>query len=56
LAFRPDLKQIEASYNRVLQNWHEIDDSLELSKVGRKDQPFDKDLMENMLTVWDDKD
>lgn len=53
MAFRPDLKQIEASYDNVLKNWHEIDDSLELTKVGRKDQPFDKPLMENMLLAWD---
>jgi hypothetical protein len=53
LAFRPDLKQIEVSYNRLLKNWQEIDHSLELTKVGRKDQPFDTLLMENMLIAWD---
>jgi hypothetical protein len=37
----------------VLKNWDEIDNSLELSKIGRKDQPFDKLLMENMLIAWD---
>jgi hypothetical protein len=53
LAFRPDLEKIEESYNRVLKNWHEIDNALEITKVGRKDQPFDKALMENMLIAWD---
>jgi hypothetical protein len=53
LAFRPDLKQIEASYARLLKDWHKIDNSLDLTKVGRKDQPFDKALMENMLLAWD---
>jgi hypothetical protein len=53
LAFRPDLKQIEASYERILKDWHKIDDSLELNKVGRKDHPFDKPLMQNMLLAWD---
>jgi hypothetical protein len=53
LAFRPDLKQIEASYDRLLKDWDKIDDSLDLKKVGRKDQPFDKALMENMLLAWD---
>ena len=53
MAFRPNLKQIEESYKRVLRNWHKIDNSLELTKVGRRDQPFDKPLMENMLLAWD---
>ena len=52
LAFRPDLKKIEASYDRLLNNWHKVDDSLDFEKIGRKDQPFDKALMENMPLAW----
>jgi hypothetical protein len=53
LALLPDLKKIEESYVRVLKNWQKIDGLLEQEKVGRKDQPFDKSLMENMLLAWD---
>lgn len=37
----------------VLRNWEKIDDELDLQKIGRKDTPFDKGLMENMLIAWD---
>lgn len=50
---RPNLKEIEASYMEVLQNWEAIDSKLDELKIGRKDTPFDTWLMENMLTAWD---
>lgn len=50
---RPDLKAIEKSYNQVLAHWREIDDQLDALKVGRKDTPFDKMLMDNMLCAWE---
>lgn len=53
MAYRPDLKRIEESYNQVLKNWKKIDDDLDLKKVGRKDTPFDETLMQNMLLAWD---
>lgn len=53
MAYRPDLKKIEASYLEVLENWKQIDDALDLKKIGRKDTPFDRTLMENMMTAWE---
>lgn len=53
MPYRPNLKKIEESYARVLSNWKLIDDQLDLARVGRKDTPFDKKLMENMLTAWE---
>lgn len=49
---RPDLKETEASYSEVLKNGESIDNELETSKIGRKDTPFDKTLMDNMLSAW----
>lgn len=37
----------------VLKKWKEIDDELELRKIGRKDTPFDRQLMDNMLIAWE---
>jgi len=53
MAYRPHLKNIEESYLRVLKNWQEIDDELDRQKIGRKDTPFDRKLMENMLLAWE---
>lgn len=53
MACRPNLKEIEKSYTRVLDNWNNIDNQLETLKVGRKDTPFDQLLMDNMLSAWD---
>lgn len=53
MAYRPDLKKIEQSYNDVLKQWKKIDDDLDLKKIGRKDTPFDETLMQNMLLAWD---
>ena len=53
MAYRPDLKEIEKSYAKVLANWKNIDDQLDQLKVGRKDTPFDQKLMENMLVAWE---
>lgn len=51
--YRPNLKRIEESYQSVLKHWQEIDNLLDHTKVGRKDQPFDKKLMENLLHGWE---
>jgi hypothetical protein len=53
MPYKPDLKKIEESYLSVLANWQTIDDQLDQQKVGRKDTPFDKKLMENMLSAWE---
>ena len=53
MSYRPNLKEIEKSYADVLANWKNIDDQLDLLKVGRKDTPFDRKLMENMLVAWE---
>lgn len=53
MTYRPNLQEIEKSYAQVLANWKQIDDQLDFSKVGRKDTPFDKLLMDNMLSAWD---
>ncbi len=53
MSYRPDLKKIEASYFQVLKEWKNLDDELDLQNIGRKDTPFDKALMENMLIAWD---
>ncbi len=53
MPFRPNLKEIESSYTRVMENWESIDDLLEKHKVGRKDTPFNKRLMDNLLLAWD---
>ncbi|MBT8362809.1 MAG: hypothetical protein KJO32_17810 [Deltaproteobacteria bacterium] len=53
MPFRPNLDEIEKSYAKVLAQWQQIDDQLEKSKVGRKDTPFDTQLMENMLSAWE---
>ena len=51
--YRPNLKRIEESYEDVLKHWQEIDDLLDQTKVGRKDQPFDRPLMDKMLSGWE---
>lgn len=53
MCYRPNLKEIEASYLEVLDNWSDIDDLLDAHHVGRKDTPFDRGLMDNLLTAWD---
>lgn len=53
MALRPDLKKIEESYTSVLNNWQKIDDELERSGIGRKDTPFDRMVMANMLSAWE---
>ncbi len=53
MPYRPNLKEIEKSYTDVLKNWKEIDDQLDRQKIGRKDTPFDKLLMDNLLSAWD---
>lgn len=53
MTYRPNLKEIERSYNEVRKNWQAIDDMLDNEKIGRKDTPFDKVLMENLLLAWD---
>lgn len=53
MSLRPNLKEIESSYLQVLDNWTKIDDLLAVNEIGRKDTPFDKLLMENMLCAWD---
>ena len=53
MELRPDVKKIEQSYDRVLRKWHVIDNELDRLKIGRKDTPFDKTLMENMLLAWE---
>lgn len=53
MVYRPNLKKIESSYATVLANWDTIDDLLDLNKVGRKDTPFDKLLMDNLLSAWE---
>lgn len=50
---RPNLKEIEASYQEVLRNWEAIDNQLDEYKIGRKDTPFDKGLMDNLLSAWE---
>lgn len=53
MPYRPNLKEIEASYIHVLKNWQLIDDQLDEHKIGRKDTPFDRLLMDNLLSAWD---
>jgi len=53
MSYRPDLKEIERSYQEVLAKWMVIDDELDDLKIGRKDTPFDQTLMENMLCAWE---
>ncbi|MGB3211598.1 MAG: hypothetical protein WBB19_12910 [Desulforhopalus sp.] len=53
MSYKPDLKEIERSYQEVLLNWNDIDDQLDCQKIGRKDTPFDQTLMENMLSAWE---
>ena len=53
MPYRPNLKEIETSYIKVLRNWEKIDNLLDAHKVGRKDTPFNKPLMDNLLTAWD---
>jgi hypothetical protein len=53
MPYRPDLKKIAESYATVLKDWKKLDDELDLQKIGRKDTPFDKTVMENMLTAWE---
>lgn len=53
MSYKPDLKEIEASYSQVLKNWAAIDDELEQLGIGRKDTPFDARVMENMLLAWE---
>jgi hypothetical protein len=53
MTYRPNLKEIEASYTSVIKKWDDIDDLLDQHQVGRKDTPFNKPLMDNMLTGWD---
>lgn len=53
MPYKPNLKEIEESYSRVLADWQAIDDLLDRQKVGRKDTPFDRKLMENMLVAWE---
>lgn len=53
MTYRPNLKEIERSYSEVLKNWKLIDDQLASEKIGRKDTPFDKNLMDNLLCAWD---
>lgn len=53
MPYRPNIKEIESSYNEVLENWESIDDLLDKHKVGRKDTPFNGPLMDNLLTAWD---
>ena len=53
MVYRPDLRKIEEAYSEVLKNWKSIDDELEHLKIGRRDTPFDKTLMDNMLSAWD---
>jgi len=53
MPYKPNLKEIEASYIQVLKNWKSIDDQLDEQKIGRKDTPFNRILMDNLLTAWD---
>lgn len=56
MTYRPNIKEIEVSYLEVIKNWKNIDDLLDEHGVGRKDTPFDKQLMENMLLGWEHMD
>ncbi|WP_163340489.1 hypothetical protein [Desulfopila sp. IMCC35008] len=53
MPYRPNLKEIESSYICVLENWESIDNLLDEHKVGRKDTPFNRPLMDNLLNTWD---
>ena len=53
MSYRPDLQEIERSYQEVLLYWKDIDDQLDDLKIGRKDTPFDQPLMDNMLCAWE---
>jgi len=53
MSYRPNIKEIENSYLCVMENWQIIDDLLDRHKVGRKDTPFSKPLMDNLLSAWD---
>jgi len=53
MTFKPSIKEIEESYFDVLKNLKAIDDQLDKNNIGRKDTPFDKNLMENLLSAWD---
>ncbi len=53
MPYRPNLKEIEKSYQEVLTKWTDIDDQLDRLKIGRKDTPFNQLLMDNMLCAWE---
>lgn len=53
MPYRPNLKEIESSYMSVLRNWESIDNLLDEHKIGRKDTPFNRLLMDNLLSAWD---
>jgi hypothetical protein len=53
MTYRPDLHEIEKSYQEVLLHWADIDNQLDKLKIGRKDTPFSQDLMEDMLCAWE---
>ncbi len=53
MPFRPNIQEIEKSYVEVMGNWETIDDQLDRLEVGRKDTPFDRRLMDNMLDAWE---
>lgn len=56
MVLRPNLKEIEKSYSMVLKDWKNLDDLLDDKKIGRKDTPFDQQLMDNMMLAWEHMD
>ena len=48
---RLNLVKVEQSLTRVEKNWKEIDDELELRKIGRKDTPFNADIRAKMMSA-----
>ena len=49
---RLDLVKVEQSLIRVEKNWKEIDDELDLKKIGRKDTPFNADVRAKMMCAY----
>ena len=49
---RLNLVKVEQSLLRVKKNWKQIDDELERKGIGRKDHPFDKVILDRMMTAY----
>ncbi len=49
---RLNLVKVEETLLTVKKNWKLIDEELDRKKIGRKDHPFDKTLMDRMMSAY----